>query len=493
MNDNSSEKEIASSVDVSYGETFTDVYVDKSAFLKAGKTYALRKKIIFGTAVTVVSVYLIMVMFCCFLFYPMTKIDGMDVSLMSPDYASGLICNSYEDYYITIIYRDGQEVIKASDIDLKVSLSENIREIHKSQNPFLWFSVFYGNNNYKADIQVSFDEDKLNEMLSDSEYLNEENMKMPDEPKIVLVDGNVEIDTGEEGNYIILDAFKASLYEAVYSLDKTFCPEEEGCYVKPEYTSESEEVLSALDKVNGYLESEIILTMGDIDIEVEKNDIFDMINIGGNYTVQLDKGKVRDYVLSLEEEYNTVGTERKFRTTVGDYIYVTGNNYGWDIDEDAETDELYTNIIDRVTIKREIMLSQKGFAYNKSGDIGKTYAEVDLSNQHMYLYQDGKMVFESDFVSGCIVEGHKTPGGLYYLKYKDKNVVLRGEDYETPVTYWMPFNRGIGFHDANWRSSFGGNIYVNNGSHGCINLPVQKAKELYNLIEQGTPVICYWR
>lgn len=55
----------------------------------------------------------------------------------------------------------------------------------------------------------------------------------------------------------------------------------------------------------------------------------------------------------------------------------------------------------------------------------------------------------------------------------------------------MPFNNGIGMHDAKWRSSFGGAIYKTSGSHGCINLPPSVAKTIFDNISAGTPVICY--
>ena len=55
----------------------------------------------------------------------------------------------------------------------------------------------------------------------------------------------------------------------------------------------------------------------------------------------------------------------------------------------------------------------------------------------------------------------------------------------------MPFNGGIGMHDAYWRSSFGGRIYKTNGSHGCINLPPAVAKTIYENISAGMPVLCY--
>ena len=82
------------------------------------------------------------------------------------------------------------------------------------------------------------------------------------------------------------------------------------------------------------------------------------------------------------------------------------------------------------------------------------------------------------------------------LQGKDR--ILRGAkkadgtyEYESHVDYWMPFNGGIGFHDATWRSKFGGTIFQTSGSHGCINLPPEKASVLYDLIYKGMPVLCY--
>ena len=84
-----------------------------------------------------------------------------------------------------------------------------------------------------------------------------------------------------------------------------------------------------------------------------------------------------------------------------------------------------------------------------------------------------------------------THTGTYSLKYKMRNAVLRGEDYETPVNFWMPFNGGEGLHDALWRGAFGGSIYRGGGSHGCVNLPYQTAKILFENLPQGAPVVVY--
>lgn len=97
----------------------------------------------------------------------------------------------------------------------------------------------------------------------------------------------------------------------------------------------------------------------------------------------------------------------------------------------------------------------------------------------------------SNIVSGSVSKSHMTPTGVYKVYSMEKNTVLRGADYASPVSFWMPFNGGVGFHDATWRSSFGGTIYQYNGSHGCINMPYDKAKTLYENINTGYYVVVY--
>lgn len=85
-----------------------------------------------------------------------------------------------------------------------------------------------------------------------------------------------------------------------------------------------------------------------------------------------------------------------------------------------------------------------------------------------------------------------TPPGVFGLSYKTTNAVLRGAGYQTPVNYWMPFYGNYGMHDATWRSEFGGSIYIADGSHGCINLPLDMAAQIYQYVSAGFPVICYY-
>ena len=121
---------------------------------------------------------------------------------------------------------------------------------------------------------------------------------------------------------------------------------------------------------------------------------------------------------------------------------------------------------------------------------GLTYIDISIEKQRVILFENGRKVMESACVTGTPNRERATHYGSFRINYKQRNRILRGSQklYEAFVSYWMPFDGGIGLHDATWRGSFGGNIYKSNGSHGCINLPSAFAKQLYERITVGMPV-----
>ena len=133
---------------------------------------------------------------------------------------------------------------------------------------------------------------------------------------------------------------------------------------------------------------------------------------------------------------------------------------------------------------------------NRIGYINKEYTEtltgkfvvVDISAQTLTLYDGNTNILETPVVK-CDKDKHDTPTGKFEIRKKDTDTYLVGPGYRTHVDYWMPFNGGIGLHDADWRSKFGGNIYVNNGSHGCVNIPPKYADDVFENVKKGTKVL----
>ncbi len=207
-----------------------------------------------------------------------------------------------------------------------------------------------------------------------------------------------------------------------------------------------------------------------------------------------DTDAITAYVQSLADQYNTVGTEREFVTSFGNTITISSGSYGWSMNVAETVSRLIETSRQNGSVTMEAVWDSRGNILTKGkNDLTDSYVEVDLTDQLVWLYKNGEVLLSSECVSGTYQnEERRTPGGIYSIYYKQSPAVLKGEDYSSPVTYWMPFNGGIGLHDASWRYEFGGNIYQYSGSHGCINLPYWAAEILYENTYVGYIVICYY-
>jgi hypothetical protein len=161
------------------------------------------------------------------------------------------------------------------------------------------------------------------------------------------------------------------------------------------------------------------------------------------------------------------------------------------MDRESETEALYQQLLSGDSAQRSPIWYESAGTRGQN-DIGNTYVEIDYTNQRMWYYKDGVLLVETPVVTGNVSAGNASPEGVFCIVGKEENATLVGEDYETPVSYWMPFYGGVGIHDADtWRTSYGGDIYQYSGSHGCINTPTAQAAVIFQNITEGTPVVCY--
>ena len=274
-------------------------------------------------------------------------------------------------------------------------------------------------------------------------------------------------------------------------------------YAVAAVTSDDPTLQATRDAYNNYTKASITYTFGEQTVTLDGSTLKEWLQFDDKGQLVQDDASftqhIKDFVAQLASEHDTVGTTRSFNTTSGRTVSVYGAAYGWKIDPDAEAAQLTEEIRTGTQTTREPVYSMRANSYGYN-DIGSTYIEVDLSSQHMYYYQNGSIIFDSDIVSGDIrYDDRATPPGIFTLYYKKSPDVLRGEkkpdgtyEYETQVTYWMPFNGGIGFHDATWQAYFGGDRYTYAGSHGCINMPLDAAATLYSIIDTNVPIVCFY-
>lgn len=244
--------------------------------------------------------------------------------------------------------------------------------------------------------------------------------------------------------------------------------------------------------LNTYRGAEITYTFGSV-TEVVGGETLDAWILVDGLNVSINEEAVRSYVSELAAKYNTIYVPRNFHTSYGSDIVISGNEYGYRIDEESEYAQLLSEIQSGTVTSREPVYSHKGYQRNGTDDLMGTYVEVSIDNQHLWLYKDGALITETDIVSGQPTEDRATYRGAFSIAYKESPSVLSSDiyGYETPVQYWMPFVLGQGLHDANWQSSFGGSRYLTNGSHGCINLPPSQAALIYQYVDAGFPILIY--
>ncbi|MCI6005150.1 MAG: peptidoglycan binding domain-containing protein [Blautia sp.] len=438
-------------------------------------------------------------------FFDGTTINGIDCSRKTPYEVEQLIAQNVENYSIQVASRNLEpQTIDGDQIEYTYVSDGEVMKLLKQQKPYEWIRGFFEEKSYTTSENITYNKELLQSQVLQLNCAQEENQVAPENAYVAFTDTAFEIIPETEGSALNVKEAYHILDEAISGKQETVdFASSEDAYEAAAVTSDDPGLQATLAACNNFTQASITYTFGDQTVTLDGSTVKDWLEFDekGQY-VQDDAAfqqHVRDYVAQLAAQYDTVGTDREFYTTSGRTVYVYGSAYGWKIDQDAETAQLISEIQSGTQTTRDPVYSMTANTrgYN---DIGSTYIEVDLSAQHMYYYQDGVIIFDSDIVSGNMsYSDRQTPSGIYTLYYKKSPDVLRGQkkedgkyEYEVDVQYWMPFNGGIGFHDAPWQPYFGGDRYLANGSHGCINLPSDSAAVLYSIIQYGVPIVCFY-
>lgn len=447
---------------------------------------------------TLVILYLIMTFYFKDHFFFGSVINGVNYGGKTVSQVEDLISSESSNYSIELIGRnDLKDVITASDINYQYLSDGSVKSLKNKQNPFFWIgALFQKKNSNEMTINTSFDEKALKDCLSKTVFFDKRNIEKPKSAYIKYDKSQKEyvLVPEKKGSKLLKNKTLEAIKTAISTGETTINLDESGCYKQPKYTTETPKMAAFFKKVQLYSNACITYDFSDRQEVVDTSTIRKWLKVNNKkLKVTLDENAIKEYVDYLGRNYSTFGSSREFKTSSGKTITVSGGDYGWLINRPAEVKALTKNIKKGKTITKEPVYTQKAVSRNKN-DIGDTYVEIDLTKQHLWFYKEGKQIVESDFVSGNASRGWATPAGIYQITYKERNALLganSGADYRSPVSYWMPFNGNIGMHDAPWRRSFGGNIYKTNGSHGCINMPINNAKTVFENISAGVPVVLY--
>ena len=427
-------------------------------------------------------------------------INGVYATGKSPEEMNRCLLDRTEAGEFTIVGRDGvSAVISLSDVNYTCDYLPELERMQKNQNPFVWIESYLSEIvDYTIYPDCTFDEERFETAVSQVSFLAGSGKNTDAVVEIVKTPtGYILHDETKE----IMDVEKARkvISKAVGEGQKTVDLEKEDCYPKTVPTGEMKETYELWDKVSKFQSCEIkyhfhdgeeIVGAGIVSEWLQKDEE-DNFLIGKEGDLVLDEEKLKEFVDVMAGRHDTIEKERTFHATRGDLVTVPAGTYGYKLDKKAEISYLRDAVARNAKEDREPVYLQKAWGEGEN-DIGNTYIEVDLTNQTLYYYQEGQLMMQAPVVTGNISKHNGTPEKACYVYFKQRNRILRGEDYATPVKYWIAVYGHIGIHDASWRGTFGGTIYRTKGSHGCINTPTNEVSQLYDMVEVGTPVMIFY-
>ena len=425
-------------------------------------------------------------------FFENTSFNGIKVGPVTAEEAKEIVQKETSKYQLTISGRGRSETITADDIGLTYVDNGDIDACLDKQNTMMWLPENQKEHDYTLQIESKVNDNKKKKVIDELLCFTGDFVKGPEDATMKKnKKGLYVVEPEKQGCLLDEEKAKKRISEAIDKRETEVDLEE--FYIKPKILSDDKTLNHTIDSYNKYLKAKIVFKFGENKEIITGEDLEPYIyKSGDEYLINTDW--VSDVVNKWASKYESFGKERVFKTHNGDEIIVpAGGDYGWAMDREKTAKRLRKHVEkgDRGSYKAAWIYKAMGWSNN---DLTGTYVEVSIDEQMLYLYKDGECILETPVVTGKSTPDRETIRGCYAIDAKKSPAVLGSLDvqgYESPVDYWCPFNGGQGLHDAPWRDSFGGDIYIYNGSHGCVNIPTSAMATIYNTVEIGTAVVVY--
>lgn len=460
--------------------------------------------LVVATALVLVILRLVVTMDDNLSFQTGTTVNSVDVSGLTASEAEEKLNGLAKNYALRVQFADGERSISGQELELQVNPQNELRSLVRAQNRGGENSSARQSLELEEKDLFQYDENRLNLTINAWSNLKSLSDQKSRDARLVYSEemGKFKVEPEQVGGGVDAKALEQLACQKVSALETNLDVVDEGLYGEIR-TSDNAEMQTALAEANEKLKLELVYHF-----EVPSADISGTETIGydqlshwlfvekDGITIGVDSDQLQNYVTRMWETYSVEnditgeGTS-KFITSTGQRVTVSVPANGETVDTDALYNDILSCIDSRTSGDRDAPYSEE---LRGTTDLGGSYVEVDLDGQHLWVYRDHELMAEGDICSGDVATGCATPEGLYTIKSMETDRWLNGADYHDWVSYWMPFNGGIGIHDATWRSEdkdFGGEVYLKTGSHGCINTPLGLAQQIYENVGVGTYVILY--
>lgn len=413
-----------------------------------------------------------------------TTIQGTDCSWLSAKDAKERLEDSIGTIQISITLDGKSYTATYGELVAEVS-SEKLEQLLENQN-------FFGQNDFTLENGVSVDKEKVKDFLSNIPELQEGSVVKPQNAYVRFDGNNFIIEKEVIGNQIDYDKAWSIIAEAITGVDENLNIDLTSAMQLPQALSTDKELIDTRNDLNNMLSTVVTIKLMDgSTYTIDKDVMKEWITYDDrSFSFEIEEG-VTKFVEELSKAAEDVTTVQIEGTGVG---YVSMPAF-----EERIPKVLQKETVDFIMDKLKNGESYTGKPIYDEDPVTEnltSYIEIDITRQRVFMYVDGECIVDTPTVTGNIGARYYTPTGVFYLNNKVYDTVLRGTNrdgskYASPVLYWMPFYKGFGLHDASWRDKFGGEIYKHNGSHGCVNLPTNAAKTIYDNITYDMPIFIY--
>lgn len=451
-------------------------------------------------------------------FLPNTFVNGTSIGGMNVSEATEAVHNNKAIDKLVLEKLNGETItIDYSKIDYTYSTADELDNIMNQENKALWFVNLLKKSDFTISMKGSYSEDKLKEVIENASF----GVTPSKNAKIVMKDDGFVIEPEVQGDIVDTEKVFAAAKEAVNNGTEKINLLDADCYKKPTVvSSDLQERLEDLNKVfNLEVKLDFDYTTENLTYDVFKNWV--TIKKDGSYTI--DQESVWEWVNSIRSKYDTLNKTRKFKSTLQGTVKIKAQRgadgkfdgiFGYFLDADKTAEAICKALKkgENTTID-PIYWTNGGYTYDTQGKVKRsandekkvindisqlnTYIEVDLTNQTLWYYKNGKVKHKCGVVSGKPTKERMTYPGIYQLWMKERNKTMKGRtsegSYESNCSYWNYISQNsIGIHDATWQSSFGGDRYKYYGSHGCVGISLSDAQYIYENVPLGTVVIMFY-
>lgn len=431
------------------------------------------------------------------IFLPGTTINGYDASGMSPEEFTKLTDAENRKGTITLKgLAKASETIKLNDIIKEVSLEKDPASFLSDDDLRLWPAAISQNREFEDKVTVTYDPEKIKNAVNALKLVSGDGIVEPHDAYFTRTEDGFAIVPEVAGNKLdtgkVASVIQDTLSKEKYSIDLV----SSDCYIKPAVKIDDPSLTSLMEAGDQIKNTVITIDLTAASETVDWNTFGPWLGYDGtNFTLNTDA--MTAYVNDIGKKYETYQMHRQFVNHNGETITVGGSErdtYGFWINTADTVTRLSNAILSRESQTIAAKWRVNALTRNQAnGDIGGTYMEISIAEQHMWFYRDYSPVFDSDIVTGQASDpGRQTPTGVFCILSKLLDHTMTGSYGSQTCSYFMAFDwTGCAIHDAWWRDSFGGSIYLEDGSHGCVNTPTEKMIELWDQINTGTPVIIY--